>query len=67
VAVCRQDEREAERKVLSITTHRGGSTSLDGWMARQGAPIDVVVMESSGHYCFNLASHLRRQGIRLRW
>ena len=32
-------------------------------MVRQGAPIDVVVMESSGHYWFNLASHLRRQGI----
>jgi hypothetical protein len=29
-------------------------------MAKQGAPIDVVVMESSGHYWFNLASHLRR-------
>ncbi|HEU0251076.1 MAG TPA: IS110 family transposase [Solirubrobacteraceae bacterium] len=62
VAVCREGEREAERKVLSITTQRGGFTSLDEWMAKQGAPIDVVVMESSGHYWFNLASHLRRRG-----
>jgi transposase len=62
VAVCRQGEREAERKVLNITTQRGGFTSLDTWMVQQGAPIDVVVMESSGHYWCNLASHLRRQG-----
>ena len=61
-AVCRQGEREAERKVLNITTQRGGFAELDGWMAKQGAPIDVVVMESSGHYWFNLASHLRHQG-----
>ena len=61
-AVCRAGEREAERKVLNITTQRGGFAELDRWMAKQGAPIDVVVMESSGHYWFNLASHLRRQG-----
>jgi transposase len=58
VAVC----REAERKGFSIITNRGGFINLDTWMAKQGAPIDVVVMESSGHYWFNLASHLRRQG-----
>jgi hypothetical protein len=29
VAVCREGEREAERKALSITTNRGGFTSLD--------------------------------------
>jgi transposase len=62
VAVCREGEREAERKGLSIITNRGGFINLDTWMAKQGAPIDVVVMESSGHYWFNLASHLRRQG-----
>jgi transposase len=55
VAVCRQGEREAERKVLNITTKRGGFVELDSWMAKQGAPVDVVVMESSGHYWFNLA------------
>jgi transposase len=62
VAVCRQGEHDAERKVLNITTQRGGFAALDAWMVQQGAPIDVVVMESSGHYWFNLASHLRRQG-----
>jgi len=62
VAVCREGEREAERKVLNITTQRGGFSDLDAWMVQQAAPIDVVVMESSGHYWFNLASHLRRQG-----
>jgi transposase len=61
-AVCRQGEREAERKVLNIATKRGGFSALDAWMVQQGAPISVVVMESSGHYWFNLASHLRRQG-----
>ena len=48
--------------MLNITIKRAGFAELDGWMVKQGAPIDVVVMESSGHYLFNLASHLRRQG-----
>ncbi len=61
-AVCRQGEREADRKVLTITTKRKGFGELDAWMTKQEAPIEVVVMESSGHYWFNLASHLRRQG-----
>jgi transposase len=62
VAGCREGEREADRKVLSILANRGGFTALDAWLAKQAEPIDVVVMESSGHYWFNLASHLRRRG-----
>jgi hypothetical protein len=46
-AVCRPGEREAERKVLNITTQRAGFAALDAWMVQQGAPVDVVVMESS--------------------
>ena len=45
VAVCRAGEREAQRKALTIATNRSGFTNLDAWMAQQGAPIDVVVME----------------------
>ena len=37
-AVCRQGEREAERKVLNITTKRIGFAELDAWMVQQGAP-----------------------------
>jgi|SRR5579859_7723974 len=62
VARCHQGEREAERKVINIATNRAGYVQLDAWMAGLGESADVVVMESSGHYWFNLASHLRRQG-----
>jgi transposase len=62
VAACRQGEREAERKALTIAANRTGFGELDAWMVARAEPIDVVVMESSGHYWFNLASHLRRQG-----
>jgi transposase len=62
VAVCREGAREAERKALKITANRAGFDDLDAWLARQPEPVARVVMESSGHYWFNLASHLRRQG-----
>jgi transposase len=62
VAVCHQGDREAERKAITIAANRTGFGELDAWMVTRAEPIDVVVMESSGHYWFNLASHLRRQG-----
>jgi transposase len=61
-AICRAREREAERAVLRISSRRAGFDQLDGWMARQGE-VDLVVMESSGHYWMPLASHLRRRGV----
>lgn len=67
VAVCHKGEREAERKVLTITTQRGGFTHLDGWMERQGAPIDVVVMESSGHSGSTWRAICAARAIRWRW
>ena len=62
VAVCRQGVREAERKALKISANRQGFEELEAWMARQPESVGMVVMESSGHYWFNLASHLRRRG-----
>jgi transposase len=62
VAVCRQGAQEADRKAVKIPATRAGFGELEAWMVRQSEPVSVVVMESSGHYWFNLASHLRRQG-----
>ena len=61
VAVCRDGAREAESKAVKITANRAGFDELDAWLAGQ-APVARVVMESSGHYWFNLASHLHRHG-----
>ena len=62
VAVCREGAQEAERQGLKIAANRGGFDDLDAWLRRQPEPVARVVMESSGHYWFNLASHLCRQG-----
>lgn len=61
-AACRQGEREAGRKAVKIAATRVGFDALEAWMSDQPEPIGLVVMESSGHYWFNLASHLRRRG-----
>jgi transposase len=61
-AVCREGAREAERGALKISANRMGFEDLEAWMVRQGEPVTSVVMESSGHYWWNLASHLRRRG-----
>jgi transposase len=60
--VCREGALEAERRALKVTANRAGFGDLDAWLAKQAEPVARVVMESSGHYWFNLASHLRRQG-----
>jgi transposase len=62
VAVCREGAQEAERQGLKIAANRGGFDDLDAWLRRQPEPVARVVMESSGHYWFNLASHLSHQG-----
>jgi len=61
-ALCRQGEAEAERRVLRISSRRAGFDELDNWMDNQDG-VDLVVMESSGHYWMALASHLRRRGV----
>jgi transposase len=61
-AVCREGERTAEKKVLRYDATRPGFHELDRWLERLGA-VDKVVMESSGHYWWPLASHLRQRGL----
>ena len=60
-AVCRSGEREAERSVFRLSADRAGFDELDRWLERQG-PVGRVVLESSGHYYWPLASHLHRRG-----
>src|SRR5258708_33849079 len=60
-AVCRSGERDAERSVLRISADRVGFDELERWLERQG-PVGRVVLESSGHYYWPLASHLHRRG-----
>ena len=63
VAVCRAGEREADRRTMQISANRAGFRQLAGWMGSLPEPVSLVVMESSGHYWYNLASHLHRAGI----
>lgn len=63
VAVCRAGEREADRRTMQISADRAGFRELAHWMGQLAEPVSLVVMESSGHYWFNLASHLHRAGI----
>ncbi len=63
VAVCRAGEREADRRTVQIAANRAGFRQLASWMETLAAPVSLVVMESSGHYWYNLASHLHRAGI----
>jgi len=63
VAVCRSGEREADRRTIQIAANRAGFRQLAGWMGSLPEPVSLVVMESSGHYWYNLASHLHRAGI----
>jgi hypothetical protein len=39
----------------------------DHVMVRHGEPVISVVMESSGHYWWNLASHCAGAGMRSQW
>ena len=61
-AVCRSGEPKADKKVFRYAATRPGFNELDLWLERQGS-VDKVVMESSGHYWWPLASHLHRRGI----
>lgn len=61
-AVCREGERSADKKVLRYDATRPGFNELDRWLERLGT-VDKVVVESSGHYWWPLASHLRQRGV----
>lgn len=63
VARCRTGERRADRAVLRIEQSRAGFDRFDAWLAEQADPVDLVVMESSGHHWMPLASHLARRGV----
>jgi transposase len=62
-ARCRAGETKADRGLLRIGQRRAGFDALDAWLAAGPEPVDLVTMESSGHYWMALASHLRRQGL----
>lgn len=61
-AVCREGERRADNKVLRYDATRPGFNELDRWLERVGG-VEKVVVESSGHYWWPLASHLRQRGV----
>jgi transposase len=63
VARCRTGEARAERAILRVPQSRAGFAALDAWLAEGPEPVELVALESSGHYWMALASHLRRQGV----
>jgi transposase len=63
VAVCRAGERDADRRTIEIASNHSGFRQLSAWMDGLAEPVSMVVMESSGHYWYNLASHLHHTGI----
>ena len=64
-AICREGERGADRQALKVQANRRGFDDLETWVAGHGEPVSRVVMESSGHYWWNLASHLQRRGYQV--
>jgi len=60
-AVCHSGRRKAEPRVVKVAASRPGFEQLDTWLEAQGE-IERVVLESSGHYWFPIASHLRQRG-----
>ncbi len=62
-ARCREGQAHADRSVLKISQSRAGFTALDAWLEAGPEPVELVVMESSGHYWMPLAAHLKRRGV----
>ena len=62
-ARCREGQARADRSVLRISQSRAGFTTLDTWLEAGPEPVELVVMESSGHYWMPLAAHLKRRGV----
>jgi transposase len=63
VARCRDGLPRADREILRVSQSRAGFATLDAWLDRQAERVDLVTMESSGHYWMPLASHLRRRAV----
>jgi transposase len=63
VARCRDGKPRADREILRIGQSRAGFAAFDAWLDRQGEPVTLVAMESSGHYWMPLAAHLRRREV----
>ena len=63
VGRCRSGEARADRAILRVPQSRAGFSALDAWLAAGPEPVELVALESSGHYWMPLASHLRRQGM----
>ena len=63
VARCREGQPKADREVLRVSQDRAGFDRLDAWLERQAGPVELVAMESSGHYWMSLASHLQGRGV----
>ena len=63
VARCRAGRPTADQEVLRVTQDRAGYDHLDAWLDRQDETVELVTMESSGHYWMGLASHLGRRGV----
>ncbi|MGA3058584.1 MAG: IS110 family transposase [Candidatus Limnocylindrales bacterium] len=62
-ARCRDGQSAADRKVLRLDQSRAGFHALDSWLAAEPEPVELVVMESSGHYWMPVAAHLRSRGV----
>jgi transposase len=62
-ARCREGQPHADRGVLRISQSRAGFDVLDAWLEAGPEPVELVVMESSGHYWLPLAAHLGRRGV----
>ena len=62
-ARCRDGQTSADRRILRLSQSREGFCSLDAWPSAESEPVELVVMESSGHYWMPLAAHLRRSGV----
>ena len=63
VARCREGQPKADREVLRVSQDRAGFDRLDAWLERQAGPVELVAMESSGHYWMSLTSRLPGRGV----
>lgn len=63
VGRCRTGQERADRAILRVPQSRAGFTALDAWLHEGPEPVELVALESSGHYWMPLASHLHRQGV----
>lgn len=63
VGRCRTGSARADRQVLRVPQSRAGFAALDAWLAAGSEPVELVALESSGHYWMPLASHLQRRGV----